>query len=148
MVVSMSKTTKQNKQGSFVTLDHFSGGKDASKYLLGPSNVNPESGFISLDRYNYYRGGQNSDYLPIHRLVAVAEYGVEAVAGNVVHHKNGVRFDNRPDNLEVLSNADHSRIESNNTSITERLSDCSSDEIQSILQKTGHSDILESGVKE
>lgn len=43
----------------------------------------------------------------IHRLVAVAEYGFDAVAGNIVHHRNGVRFDNRPSNLEPMSNKDH-----------------------------------------
>ena len=44
---------------------------------------------------------------PIHRLVAVAEYGFEALEGNIVHHKNGVSWDNRPENLEVMSQSEH-----------------------------------------
>lgn len=45
----------------------------------------------------------------VHRLVAVAEYGAEYVKGKSVHHKNGVRWDNRPENLEVMSPEDHSK---------------------------------------
>ena len=43
----------------------------------------------------------------IHRLTAVAEYGFESVAGKQVHHRNGVKWDNRPANLELLSRSEH-----------------------------------------
>jgi len=45
-----------------------------------------------------------------HRLVAVAECGFDEVAGNHVHHKNGWEFDNRPENLEVLTPAKHAEV--------------------------------------
>jgi len=45
----------------------------------------------------------------IHRLVAIAEHGFEAVDGNVVHHKNEIKWDNRPENLEPMKKADHVR---------------------------------------
>lgn len=44
----------------------------------------------------------------VHRLLAVSEYGFEAVRDNVVHHKNEIRWDNRPANLELMDHADHS----------------------------------------
>jgi hypothetical protein len=47
--------------------------------------------------------------LPVHRLLAVAEFGADAVADKVVHHKNGIPWDNRPDNIELLDRAEHSR---------------------------------------
>lgn len=43
----------------------------------------------------------------IHRLVMVSEKGIDAVAGNVVHHKNGISWDNRPFNLEVMTPEEH-----------------------------------------
>ena len=50
------------------------------------------------------------DQLKLHRLVAVAKYGFDEVAGNVVHHKNGIPWDNRPKNLEVMSNSEHASL--------------------------------------
>lgn len=43
----------------------------------------------------------------LHRLVAVAEHGFEAVCGNVVHHETNVPWDNRPGKLAVMSQRDH-----------------------------------------
>ncbi|MFC6964824.1 HNH endonuclease [Halocatena marina] len=45
-----------------------------------------------------YRGSTKS--VGIHRLVMIAEHGFDAVAGKDVPHRNGIRFDNRPENLE------------------------------------------------
>lgn len=57
------------------------------------------------------------DQVSVHRLMAVAEYGFEDVAGNSVHHKDpegrgrpGVPWDNRMENLEVLSKSDHALV--------------------------------------
>jgi hypothetical protein len=47
------------------------------------------------------------DRVYVHRLVAVAEYGFEAVRDNHVHHESGHGLDNRPDNLVPLSPAEH-----------------------------------------
>lgn len=45
----------------------------------------------------------------VHRLVAVAEYGFETVADSHIHHKNEIRWDNRPENLEPMDPGDHTR---------------------------------------
>ncbi|RLM62589.1 HNH endonuclease [Halorubrum sp. Atlit-26R] len=50
-----------------------------------------------------------TDSVGIHRLVMVAEHGFDAVAGKHVHHRNGIRFDNRPRNLELLSRGEHAQ---------------------------------------
>jgi len=55
-----------------------------------------------------YRGERST--LRVHRLLAVAEYGFEAVVGNDVHHINHIPWDNRPENIRLLSHADHSRL--------------------------------------
>lgn len=48
----------------------------------------------------------------VHRIVAQAWLGRPLRDGEVVHHKNGDKLDNRPENLEVFpSNAEHMRSE-------------------------------------
>ena len=45
----------------------------------------------------------------VHRLLAVAEWGLDAIEDNHIHHQNNMPFDNRPDNLEVLSPSEHAQ---------------------------------------
>lgn len=47
--------------------------------------------------------------MAVHRLVVVAEHGIDALCGKVVHHKNGIPWDNRPENLELMDQSDHVR---------------------------------------
>lgn len=82
----------------------------------------PRGGFrVMKQRVPFGTGGQGyerwelSDLgekttIQVHRLVAVAEYGLEEVAGKDVHHKNGIGWDNRPENIEVLDRAEHSSV--------------------------------------
>lgn len=58
---------------------------------------------------NHYEGDgeQTFEEVRIHRLLAVAEYGFDEVAGRSVHHKNGIPWDNRPENIEVMDKEDH-----------------------------------------
>lgn len=44
-----------------------------------------------------------------HRLLAVAEFGIKAVEGMEVHHKSGIKWDNRPSNIELKSKSDHTK---------------------------------------
>jgi transcriptional regulator with XRE-family HTH domain len=50
----------------------------------------------------------------VHRLIAVAEYGFDAVAGMEVHHKNGIPWANWSDNLEVMTKSEHAAYHNTN----------------------------------
>ena len=70
----------------------------------------PHHGFRNdnYERIKITVDGTQHDVL-IHRLLMVAEHGLDAIKGKHVHHKNGYKFDNRPSNLEVLEPSDHHR---------------------------------------
>jgi transposase len=53
------------------------------------------------------------DTVFVHRLLAAAEYGVEEIAGKVVHHKNRIPWCNTPDNIEPLDRGKHTSLHRN-----------------------------------
>jgi len=130
----------------FTTLSEFCSDKaNPSNYTTGVAN--PDSHgvyFHGSNGYKMFRGGDNCDYVPIHRLVAVAEYGVDEVKEKHIHHKNGVKWDNRPENLEPLSNSEHQRLESNNVPLNERLNRSTDEHVKSALKKAGYKDAADS----
>lgn len=44
---------------------------------------------------------------PVHRLLAISKYGSDSVKGKETHHKNGIPWDNRPSNIEILGASEH-----------------------------------------
>jgi len=115
---------------------HLSATEIAQEFDTTPSNINKwlhKHGVETRDRqeaarrailkkapkqhttrrgYEYVASKINDerDHIRIHRLIAVAEYGFDVVAENIIHHKNGIPWDNRPENLEPMSVAEHTRL--------------------------------------
>lgn len=53
-------------------------------------------------------------YLKVSRLLAISEYGFDEVCGKVVHHKNGIPWDDRPSNIELMTQSEHMSHHRNN----------------------------------
>jgi len=62
---------------------------------------------ITPQGYSYVEG--DGGLTTIHRLVAVAEYGFDAVAGNDVHHKDGIQSNNSRGNVVPIDKGEHTR---------------------------------------
>lgn len=81
--------------------------RDRTDWLyLTPAHF--RTGDEGYERWESTLNGEK-DHVAVHRLLAVAEYGFEAVQGKVVHHKNGVPWDNRPPNIMLMDRSEHLR---------------------------------------
>lgn len=73
-----------------------------------------DTGFVHADSGGYevvwdcVDGEEN--WCRIHRLLAVAEFGLEETAEKLVHHKNGVPWDNRAENVQLMSRSGHGAL--------------------------------------
>lgn len=77
-----------------------------------PTDERPPNFAVNGDGYEYWKtkidGEQHVVY--VHRLLAVAEFGFDAVKDNIVHHRSEVPWDNRPGNIGLMTQSDHVRL--------------------------------------
>jgi hypothetical protein len=65
----------------------------------GASRFDVRSGYVLEKRTGHHRAANN--WVRQHILVAEQKYGFPITPDFTVHHKNGDRTDNRPENLEL-----------------------------------------------
>lgn len=96
-------------------------GGDATRGTqAGPKNPNWKDG-ITRRTSGYILERRNGKQQFQHRLVAESVLGRPLRPGECVHHKNGIKSDNRPENLEVLSShAEHMKRHSDPLTMSER----------------------------
>lgn len=68
-----------------------------------------KGGVWIMSGYRWLRQ-KDGTYKQEHRIVAEKAIGRSLLADEVVHHRNGDKLDNRPENLEVMNRADHARL--------------------------------------
>jgi len=81
--------------------------------LLSPEEQRRRNSFrdSGLKRYT----GQRSNYVKLngrhmHRVIAEQKLGRPLEPGEIVHHKDGDKWNNDPENLEVMTQAEHVRL--------------------------------------
>lgn len=85
-------------------------------HARGPANaryrggeMRTSEGYVAVKVAAGHHLRQAHGYAYQHRLVAEETLGRRLGPDEVVHHRNGVRHDNRPENLEVTTRGEHAR---------------------------------------
>jgi hypothetical protein len=81
--------------------------------LLSPDEQRRRCSFRNKDALRYTGSPHNYVKLKgrhIHRIVAEEMLGRSLTSKEVVHHKDGNKWNNAPENLEVMSQSQHVRI--------------------------------------
>ena len=88
------------------------------KWNIGEKNGNwkggktiMSSGYVGVRVPQGHHLRMNNGYAYEHQLVAEDKIGRRLRPGEIVHHINGMKSDNKPDNIEVLGSRWHHKVE-------------------------------------
>lgn len=69
-----------------------------------------EFGYVMVKCDGHPRASKRGNYVPEHILVAEKKIGRYLTDDEVVHHINGRKGDNRPENLAVMTKSEHAKL--------------------------------------
>ena len=97
---------KRNKRIEFINRSEAKSREKASNWK-GGKKKNKKGYVLILKKEHPFSGA--SGYIMEHRLVMEKKLGRYLKKKEIVHHKNGVKDDNRIENLEVMLNGQHTK---------------------------------------
>lgn len=114
--LARSQTTRACTRSCSARLAHMEG---RANRLGGPGAANPTwkggrktnaQGYVLVWVPPGTPGRGKNAYMMEHRLVMQEKIGRPLEAWEIVHHRNGVKDDNRPANLEIVTRARHAGV--------------------------------------
>jgi hypothetical protein len=88
--------------------------KEAARNQYGHPSLH-----VSSDGYEMFN--VDGSHFFHHRLLAVCEFGFDAVVGKDVHHQNELPWDNRPSNIKLMGEGEHRAHHQKKTTFTDEL---------------------------
>ena len=86
------------------------GRKREKHHFWGGGKIIDEEGYVLLRAEGHPRANPHGFYVPEHILVMERTLGRLIPVNEIVHHKNGNKQDNRPENLEVMTRTEHMKL--------------------------------------
>jgi hypothetical protein len=99
------KCCSPNCKGKYYTLNGLKSGKNNGMYKGG--RIASGAGYIKILMPEHPNA--NKRYVLEHHLVIEKQIGRYLIKGEVVHHKNEIKNDNRIENLQLMTRQEHDR---------------------------------------
>lgn len=85
-----------------------------SKHYRWNGRIISTEGYVKVRVGKNHPLADNLGYAYEHRVIYANKFGVASIEGKIVHHKNNDKQDNRLENLEVMTIAEHNKHHNEN----------------------------------
>ena len=116
ILIYPNRIKRIKSKDKFIFCSHKCKGKWQTKYLLSEKHPSwkggkwiDKLGYIYVSARNHPNKVHNG-YIFEHRLVVEKKIGRYLRQDEHIHHLNGIKDDNRPENLAITNNKDHDRM--------------------------------------